>query len=122
MKASGWGMVVVLGFVAYCSLAPAKTPQELAALKTKDHCTANSYGRGLATSYSEDAIKEKLKAPATADFGGENARYVNGCEWLVSGYVDAQNSFGAKIRTPWVSSLTFHPERDTYTINANLVQ
>ncbi len=49
---------------------------------------------------TEEAVKALLKAPATADFPnisewsfGANEHYV-----AVGGYVDAQNSFGAKIR------------------------
>lgn len=52
-----------------------------------------------AARYCERSVGEELKAPGTAEFGeasvdvGENGRYV------VSGSVDAQNSFGAMIRT-----------------------
>lgn len=99
-----------------------KTPEEFLSERTKTYCTNSGLGRAQAEASSEAAITKKLKAPSTTEFGGDEAHYVKGCEWRVSGYVDAQNAFGARIRMPWVSSLTFHPEHDTYTISANLVQ
>lgn len=47
-----------------------------------------------------DWVRGKLKAPTTAKFSGDQ---VTGGpdEWTVTGYVDAQNSFGAQIRSAW---------------------
>lgn len=47
----------------------------------------------------ENAVEERLKAPATADFGGWVRTNNYNQTFTVTGYVDAQNSFGAKIRT-----------------------
>lgn len=40
-----------------------------------------------------------LKAPATADFGEPKVTKISPQHYRVNSYVDAQNSFGAKIRT-----------------------
>ena len=47
---------------------------------------------------AQDAVKNKLKAPSTADF--DNLKVVKSKDGsvLISGTVDAQNSFGAKLR------------------------
>ena len=54
------------------------------------------------------AVKDKLKAPATAKFSDES---VTGSDpdsvWFVSGAVDSQNSFGALIRSSFECSVTF---------------
>jgi hypothetical protein len=53
----------------------------------------------------EDFVKEKLKAPSTADFGGQSVSGNGSGPWKVTGWVDAQNSFGAKIRTGWTCDI-----------------
>ena len=45
----------------------------------------------------EEMTKDRLKAPSTADFSAEQAVLRAG-RWKVSGVVDSENSFGAKIR------------------------
>ncbi len=47
------------------------------------------------------AVLEKLKAPSTAEFG-EHAVKDDGPAFTVAGYVDAQNSFGAQIRSQYM--------------------
>lgn len=53
-----------------------------------------------AISVCQQSVETKLKAPATAEFGGEDSFYV-GDDWTVTGWVDAENSFGALIRNTW---------------------
>lgn len=50
---------------------------------------------------SQNFVSASLKAPASADFPllDFNSSYIGDSTFLVSSYVDAQNSFGAKIRT-----------------------
>jgi hypothetical protein len=48
-----------------------------------------------------EAVKEILKAPATASFSGEKASRQGRQNWRVVGVVDAENSFGALIRSEW---------------------
>ena len=52
------------------------------------------------------AVEEQLKAPATAEFGDKTA--VHGNErYTVTGYVDADNSFGATLRLDWSCHATW---------------
>jgi hypothetical protein len=77
------------------------------------------YGHGSESSQQEDSemaydmakefIRDQLKAPSTADFAylDRDVSIVtlgNGA-FKVSGWVDAQNSFGAKIRSKWACTL-----------------
>ena len=60
-----------------------------------------------ATQACEDKLRASLKAPATAQFSGIDAspsdatQAADGRGWYVTGNVDAQNSFGALIRSTW---------------------
>lgn len=58
---------------------------------------------------AQNVVSESLKAPATADFPSYSGSYVK-CigdnEYRISAYVDAENSFGAKIRQNFTVVLT----------------
>lgn len=55
----------------------------------------------------ERAVETSLKAPSTAEFPGFSAAdiTVTGDLYSVSAYVDAENSFGANVRTPFTCTL-----------------
>jgi hypothetical protein len=57
----------------------------------------------IAYSECRTAIRLRLKAPSTADFPiGQSADYViTGDTVIVTSFVDAQNSYGAKLRSTW---------------------
>lgn len=74
--------------------------------------------RYAAISACEDWVKDKLKAPATAKFS--NSRASGTGPWTVTGDVDAQNSFGAMIRTSWTCSIRL--DGDMFRGNAQLLE
>lgn len=53
--------------------------------------------------YAQMAVEASLKSPATADFPvcNENRIIREGDRYIVTSYVDSQNSFGAQVRTPF---------------------
>ena len=59
---------------------------------------------------AELAIKEKLKAPASADFPLYPTKMSVKADgtYTVMSYVDAQNGFGAIIRSYWLCQLKFN--------------
>ena len=67
----------------------------------------------------QEFVKRRLKAPATAKFELHHVRQVapldSGC-YTVWGYVDAQNSFGALIRSEYYCSVCSTGERDMYDL------
>ncbi len=73
---------------------PTLTPQQIAANKEKDEHDEAQY-------HAKSFIEKSLKAPATAKFPSYNEFLADkkGGYWEVYTYVDAQNSFGAMIRT-----------------------
>lgn len=52
----------------------------------------------VAISQCEGEVKERLKAPSTAKF---ESNATGGGPWTVTGTVDAENSFGAMIRSSY---------------------
>ncbi|MEL0120915.1 MAG: hypothetical protein VXB01_18420, partial [Opitutae bacterium] len=63
---------------------------------------------------AKDFVKERLKSPSTADFGGVFSDYqdpdsvvtvLGGGKYVVRAWVDSQNGFGATIRTRFVCKL-----------------
>jgi hypothetical protein len=63
------------------------------------------YDRAGPIARAECLIKKQLRSPATASFPPSFDEYtvsnLGGGRWRVSGYVDAQNGFGANIRCTW---------------------
>ena len=58
---------------------------------------------------AEKAVKDMLRAPKTAEFCSYTemiATNLGDNRWEVSGYVDAENSFGALLRQNWTVRLT----------------
>lgn len=59
---------------------------------------------------AEQMVEAQLRAPSTADFPWYREEWVRptgDCSFTVTGYVDAQNGFGAMIRSNWVVVLTY---------------
>jgi len=68
--------------------------------------------------YAQVFVKRTLKSPGSADFGGVFSEYQNPnnrCaqlgdkSWRCTGWVDAQNAFGAKLRADWAMTLRMRP-------------
>ncbi len=49
----------------------------------------------------EEFVKDKLKAPSTAEFTDQDATSTGQQRWDVTGAVDSQNGFGAMIRSTY---------------------
>src|SRR5687768_1316046 len=73
-----------------------------------------------ACAMSQQFVRQKLKAPATATFPAwsDDACVVTHRNhiWVVRSYVDAQNDFGAMLRTPYTVEMIYSPSRDTWTL------
>lgn len=68
----------------------------------------------------KDWVKEKLKAPATADFSDERVSGSAG-DYTIAGAVDSENSFGAKIRSTWVCTIKRDAASGTFTGEATVL-
>ena len=73
--------------------------------------TDNGSGDGLdAQRVCRDFVKARLKAPATAKFSGEDYD-ASGDTYTVTGAVDAQNSFGALLRSNYTCVVRLDGEK-----------
>lgn len=79
----------------------------------------DSYGHNKydAITIAEKEVKAKLKSPSTAKFSSFSEISVtrSGNTWCVSGWVDAQNGFGATLRNSYTVKIEF-ASSDTYTV------
>jgi hypothetical protein len=68
----------------------------------------------------QERTSAELKAPASASFPAydEHAISRSGALWSVDSYVDAQDSFGAQLRTRYTCSVTFNPSAATYDVTS----
>lgn len=59
---------------------------------------------------AEDIVRATLKAPSTASFPWRGRSYTEfHSGWVLVGDVDAENSFGAKLRARWEVTITKQP-------------
>lgn len=67
---------------------------------------------------SQFVVKERLKAPSTADFPLLDFKdtYEGDCTHTVVSYVDSQNAFGAKIRAVYQAKLKYHKDSDRWEL------
>jgi hypothetical protein len=67
------------------------------------------------------AVEEQLKAPGTADFGGETVTNV-GDRYTVIGHVDAENGFGAQLRSEWACDATWVSGTEWRPVHAVVIE
>ena len=71
--------------------------------KKEDTSSNKLYMQQLAYNYCKDWVKERLKTPSTANFPFTPLKVIKeDGSYYVYSYVDAQNSFGAEIRTKFI--------------------
>jgi curved DNA-binding protein CbpA len=84
--------------------------------------SGNKGGSGSSSKYDafqaqadcEGFVKQNLKAPSSADFASHRELNITGSgvgPWTVIGYVDSQNSFGAKIRSTYICTVHYQGEK-----------
>lgn len=75
---------------------------------SKSNNKGSSDDESMAIVYARDIVRDKLKSPSTAKFPwlDVKAEYLGNRRYKITSYVDAQNSFGAIIRSYWTVELT----------------
>jgi len=83
---------------------------------TPEKRRANCVGHGEeeAHYYAEQSVTSRLKAPTTAE--DHRTTHTEGCDFHVDGHVDAQNGFGAKIRSAYSADLSYNPDDETWSV------
>jgi hypothetical protein len=87
---------------------------------SRSNAASRSPDRSDACFMSQKFVKQDLKAPSTAEFPLWNE---TNCQvsrrkriWVVNSYVDAQNSFGAMIRSNYAVEMIYYPATDAWTL------
>lgn len=116
-------VIALVGFAyflywSYSTIFPTLTTAELEIRRQeqeqKDRDMLPSNRSAQAYFMARTSISALLKAPATAEFSSANNTEISrvlGTEdqWFVRGYVDSENSFGAKIRSNYQIVFEFEP-------------
>lgn len=73
---------------------------------------------GMAYAMAQRQVESRLKAPSSARFAsyGSEAHAIpdGNCGFVVSGFVDSQNSFGAMLRNHFVAKLKYNIDTDRW--------
>lgn len=109
---TGIAVAIFVGVVSAANLLHVEaTPEELVARAVSKHCTNGSISARLT---ARDAVRRNLISPRSASFSDERVAHLGDCQLEATGFVYAQNAFGAEIRSVYIVSLQYHPERDTW--------
>lgn len=113
-------LVFCLFFARLCSVA------------SSDASTTRNPGKSAFANLCRDLISDQLKSPSTADFENifDEISKVHGQGnniYSLYSYVDAQNSFGATLRSPWYCKMKFLGGNDSdinswKVLNASLLE
>jgi hypothetical protein len=71
---------------------------------------SEKYKKSTALIESRQFVEKRIKSPSSADFSFESEKSVirvNDTTFIVTGYVDSQNSFGAKLRSNYSCKITY---------------
>lgn len=101
-------VVVMFAGLMILGVALEPSPEE----RSASNCT--SEGRRAAWISARVFVERALVAPATADFpafgsSGTMVDHLGGCRFDVAGYVDAENSFGANLRSTFTLEVEYLP-------------
>ncbi|NDK92726.1 hypothetical protein GPY57_00110 [Photorhabdus laumondii subsp. laumondii] len=97
-------IIILVIFVSCSGKSP--SPKE-------DYCSDDK----MAYIYAEKLISSNLKSPSSAKFASYydvKSTQLEDCKFNFVGYVDAQNSFGAMIRTKFSVTVRYDQNKDTY--------
>lgn len=104
----GLSMLYLVGVLAYVGYtASPKTAEEL-------QCGTEFEASVMAQVF----VKKRLVSPTTAEFpwSEKETKVVSrpDCKWIVSGYLDSQNEFGAMIRSDYIAEMSKTPNEDRW--------
>lgn len=97
--------------------ADAKAAAQEARRRAEYDKVCGSGNSTMAYVMAQKPVLAHLKAPSTASFPWAfeaSVQPTGNCRWRIDAYVDAQNGFGAMLRTPWTATMQYNPERNTW--------
>ena len=129
----GAGIIVLLVYEATRTRSPEELARAQAEAATQRHqrvCIGDPYSVAEWEVETEYAVRDHLKAPSTAKFKADpilglldaKVNRSADCTYTVLGQVDAQNSFGAMIRSLYKVSLVYDAKSDKWTVMSVAIQ
>ena len=109
-------------FIIICSVALIVTGIFLGGNgNTSSSPNKDSFGHTQSAAFviAQDTVNQQLKSPSSAKYCSMKEANISrsGNTWTVSGWVDADNSFGASIRNKFTVTITFS-SKDKYTVDS----
>jgi acetyltransferase-like isoleucine patch superfamily enzyme len=109
----GMGSVVTKdianGAVAYGN--PAKVVlSALLALVMFSGCSSDKPSKINVAVMAHNCVKQQLKAPSSSEFIDESVIQLNDSTYLVKGFVDSENGFGAMVQSSFLCAVTYRGE------------
>lgn len=92
----------------------ARQTLEAAELRQRECGERNETGAYI---MSQHYVKQQLRAPSTADFPWAHeisTLAIGDCKFKINAYVDAQNGFGAMLRTRYSAIMIYYPEEESW--------
>lgn len=92
----------------------------LSACNEVDRCSDSPSSRGSLYATAKEHVSAQLRSPSTASFqplGGRNGAIIMNtgeCKFVMRFYVDAQNAFGAMVRTEFRYTVTYNTKTNQY--------
>lgn len=109
--------VICLG-LGFASLGDDDEKEAAATPTTSAPRPPRTFSPAAAEIACEDAVRERLKSPSTADFPDTNYRQESSGVFDVRGTVDSQNGFGATVRSIFGCTVTpINADRYTITVD-----
>ena len=75
---------------------------------------------------TQDQVRARLRSPSSAKFPWITdivAKHTGNCKYQIIAYVDAQNGFGAMLRTYYQAKMQYYPERKAWrTLSVKIEQ
>lgn len=84
-------------------------------------CSGGEEDGDGAIAYCHQFVEQSLKSPDSADFPSFSDHQVTELgeqRWKVSSYVDAENSFGASLRTDWTCEISYDEAAGEWTLES----
>ena len=106
------------GTYTYCSVCGKIDSNSIKKMNNSSYLTTDEKAKAIAMAH--EMVKAELKAPSTASFPWDASAYTitkSGNQYTVKGYVDAQNSFGAKVRSTFEACFTYEMIGTKYKIH-----
>lgn len=106
-------IVFVFFMVLAAGSSDDRTPEQKAAETCADKISAYVHSKYF--------VEKRLKSPASAKFPsmaseGVVVNYEGECRHTILSYVDAQNSFGAMIRTKYLAEVQYQKEAQSWSL------